>query len=89
MDKGKIYSFIVTVLKEKCEVEETLNLKTNLEKDLELDSIFLLTLAVEIENHYKIILNENDSNGIETIGDLVSLIDLRRQEIKKGSDANF
>ena len=40
MDKDKIYSFIVTVLKEKCEVEETLNLKTNLEKDLELDSIF-------------------------------------------------
>lgn len=42
--------------------------------DLELDSLRLLTLAVEVENHFQICLDEDDEAGIETIGDLVRII---------------
>jgi len=41
---------------------------------LELDSLRLLTLVVEIENHFRICLDEGSETGIETVGDLVELI---------------
>lgn len=41
---------------------------------LELDSLRLLTLVVEIENHFCICLDEGSETGIETVGDLVELI---------------
>lgn len=44
-------------------------------EDLELDSLKLLTLAVEVENHFRICLDEDDEAGIETVGDLVRVIE--------------
>jgi acyl carrier protein len=49
-------------------------------EDLRLDSIRLLTLAAEVENHFEIRLDEADEAGIETVGDLVSLVDARLVE---------
>jgi acyl carrier protein len=39
-----------------------------------LDSIRLLTLVVELENHFEIYLEDGDEEGLETIGDLVDLL---------------
>ena len=47
----------------------------HLVEDLELDSLRLLTLAVEVENHFRICLDEQDEDEIETIGDLVRVIE--------------
>ena len=47
----------------------------HLVEDLELDSLRLLTLAIEVENHFQIHLSEEDEAGIETVGDLVRIID--------------
>ena len=47
----------------------------HLVEDLELDSLRLLTLAVEVENHFRICLDEEDEDEIETIGDLVRVIE--------------
>ena len=41
-------------------------------EDLRLDSIRLLTLAVEVENRFRVRLDEVDEAGIETVGDLVA-----------------
>jgi acyl carrier protein len=41
-------------------------------EDLELDSLKTLTLALEIENHFRICLDEEA--GIQTVGDLVAII---------------
>ena len=44
-------------------------------EDLELDSLKSLTLALEVENHFRICLDEE--NAILTVGDLVANIQER------------
>ncbi len=53
--KKDIYNEIVRILQEQCEIE-TKNIDKNLDlqKDLGLDSVGLLTLATEIENHWEL-----------------------------------
>jgi acyl carrier protein len=41
---------------------------------LRLDSLRLLTLVVEIENHFRIRLDEGVEAGIETVEDLVQVV---------------
>lgn len=53
----------------------TLRPEMRLVEDLELDSLRNLTLAIEIENHFRIALDEEDEAAIETVGDLVELIE--------------
>jgi acyl carrier protein len=43
-------------------------------EDLELDSIRLLTLAVEVENRFRVCLDEEDEAAIETVDDLVAAV---------------
>ena len=43
-------------------------------EDLRLDSIRLLTLAVEVENRFRVRLDELDEGAIETVGDLVAAL---------------
>jgi acyl carrier protein len=43
-------------------------------EDLELDSISLLTLAVEVENHFRVALEPDDEATITTIGDLAAVV---------------
>jgi len=41
---------------------------------LKLDSVRLLTLMVEVENHFEICLEEADEASIETLSDLVNTV---------------
>lgn len=43
-------------------------------EDLALDSLRLMTLAMEVEDHFRICLDEDDEEAIETVGDLASII---------------
>lgn len=43
-------------------------------EDLRLDSLRLLTLAVEVENRFRVALDEEDEAGIESVGDLVAVV---------------
>jgi len=52
----------------------------HLVEDLELDSLRLLTLAVEVENHFRVCLDEEDEAVIETVGDLVRIIEKKTAE---------
>jgi len=54
----------------------------DLVEDLELDSLLLLTLAVEVENHFRIQLEEEDEVAIRSIGDLVETV--RRKLAQEG-----
>jgi acyl carrier protein len=47
-------------------------------EDLQLDSIRLLTLAVEIENRFRVRLDESDDASVETVGDLVERVRSKR-----------
>ena len=43
-------------------------------EDLRLDSLRLLTLAAEVENRFRVLLDEGDEAAIETVGDLVTIV---------------
>ncbi|MDY7091419.1 MAG: acyl carrier protein [Acidobacteriota bacterium] len=43
-------------------------------EDLELDSMRLFVLAAEVENHFRIALDEADELRLVTVGDLADLI---------------
>lgn len=57
-----------------------LPLEARLVEDLELDSIRLLTLAVEVENHFRVALEPEDEEGIVTVADLVETVRHRLRE---------
>lgn len=56
---------------------------THLFEDLKLDSIQQMTLVVEIENLFRIRLDEGDESGIATVSDLADLV-LRRLASENG-----
>ena len=53
---------------------EPLTPEMRLVEDLRLDSIRLLTLAMEVENRFRVRLDELDEGAIETVGDLVAIV---------------
>ena len=54
--------------------EGPLDTQARLVEDLGLDSLQLLTLAVEIENRFQICLDEEAEARIRTVGDLVRAV---------------
>jgi acyl carrier protein len=50
----------------------------HLMRDLQLDSLGLTVLAVELENRFRIRLSVEDSVGVSTVGDLMRLVAARR-----------
>lgn len=75
--KGNVFATIERVLREECRVEAPLGPATRLQEDLGLDSVRMLTLAVELENHYRIVLGEDPDNPPRTLGELAALVEDR------------
>ncbi|MFT5585333.1 MAG: acyl carrier protein [Cognaticolwellia sp.] len=53
--------------------------QTRLVEGMALDSIRMLTLVVELENHFKVMLEEGDEQGIETVADLMKVLRSRME----------
>lgn len=53
---------------------EDLSPEMRLVEDLRLDSVRLMTLAAEVENRFRIFLDEADEMAIETVADLVAVV---------------
>lgn len=49
----------------------------HLMRDLQLDSLGLTVLAVELENRFRIRLSVEDSVGVSTVGELIHLVSSR------------
>jgi len=79
MTRQSIFSGIQSVAKEHLNWDGDLTEKSLLVEKLRLDSIRLLTLVAEVENHFEICLEEGDEQRLNTIGDLIDLI-LERTE---------
>ena len=56
---------------------EDILLETDLYEALKLDSLRLLTLVAELENRFKVILEEGDEVDLKTVADLVMLLERR------------
>ncbi|HVS00295.1 MAG TPA: acyl carrier protein [Thermoanaerobaculia bacterium] len=54
--------------------EGDLSPEMRLVEDLRLDSVRLLTLAMEVENRFRVFLDEMDEAAIETVGDLIAAV---------------
>jgi acyl carrier protein len=57
-------------------------------EDLALDSIQRLTLAVEVENRFRICLDPEDEEGIETVGDLAAVVGRKLEAAKAEGGAD-
>jgi acyl carrier protein len=77
MTDREILEGIAAVARAHVGFEGALRPDMRLVEGLGLDSLKLLTLAVEVENHFRICLDPEDEAGIETVADLVAII--RRQ----------
>lgn len=69
-----ILAGIAKVAREHLGFEGPLSPEMRLVEDLELDSVRLLTLAVAVEDRFRVCLDEDDEAAIETVGDLAAVV---------------
>lgn len=79
MRRQQILEELVRIAAEKLGRTEEISEDTRLAEDLRLDSLALLTLAIEIENHFRLLLDEEGVAGIETVGEIVDAIEAAQQ----------
>ena len=80
MTEEEILEGIAAVAREHLGWEGTLRPEMRLVGELRLDSLKLLTLAIEVENRFRIRLDDQDESQIETVADLVAAIRKRRAD---------
>ena len=74
MTRSEILAGIEAVARTHVGFEGRLQEEQRLVEDLELDSIKVLTLVVEIENRFRIVLEPEVESEVVTVGDLVGVI---------------
>jgi acyl carrier protein len=76
LPRSEILEGVRRVFAEELEIHD-LEEHTHLLRDLNLDSIQQLTLVVELENRFRVAFGEGDEVGIESVGDVVDLLERR------------
>jgi acyl carrier protein len=71
---------IIEVLRGKLAVAAPLSRDTDVLRDLQLDSIQMLTLIVELENRFRLCFEPGDEEGLCTLGDIAARIEGLRAE---------
>jgi acyl carrier protein len=75
-----VWQLVEETLRKECRVQAPLSPTTHLRRDLGLDSMALLTLAVAAEDHFHIHLEEDPESPPQTLGDFVALVEQRLRE---------
>jgi acyl carrier protein len=84
MTRDEILAAVERIAREALDYDGELVAEARLVEDLGLDSIRLLTLATEVEDHFRICLDEEDEATIVTAADLAAVV-----ERKLAEDASF
>ena len=74
MTEHEILEVVADVARTHLEWHGPLDLEMRLVEDLRLDSVRLLTLAMEVENRFRVRLDEKDEALLLTVGDLVAIV---------------
>lgn len=74
MDDAQILDGIRSVARQHLGIEEPIGMETPLVEAWRLDSLRMLTLVAELENHFQLILEEGDEQGLHEVRDLVALL---------------
>lgn len=83
MEEQEILEQIAEVSRRHLDWRSPLQVEMDLVEDLELDSLRRLTLAIEVENHFRICLDEEDEAAIRTVGDLVAAVGRKLREARE------
>ncbi len=75
MNQNKILQGIQHVFDQYLEIDTPIEPAMDLLADLQLDSMELTTLVVELENHFLVMFEQGNEENVHTIKDLVHLID--------------
>ena len=67
------------ILVEQCDCSPPIQETSRLVEDLHLESLALLTLVTELENHYQTAFDLHASSQFQTIGDIVHYIHTQTQ----------
>ena len=84
--RTEIFKEVEDLARSKLGWEGALEPSMRLVEDLRLDSLRLLTLAMEVEDRFRICLDEDDEAGIATVGELVALVDTKLSASENGEE---
>ncbi len=74
MKRDEIFKFIENYLINFCGIEFEINEKTNIKNELDIDSLDMLELIIELENEYKIDIDYEIFIELKTIEDVVNYV---------------
>ena len=74
MKKDEIFKFIENYLINFGGIEFEINEKTNIKNELNLDSLDMLEIIIELENEYKIDIDSEIFSELKTIEDVVNYV---------------
>lgn len=80
MQADQILQHIARIARDKVGFQGTVELTSRLVEDLGLDSIHLMTLAMAVEDHFEVPLDEDDEAAIVTVADLVRVVEHKLSE---------
>lgn len=75
MTSEEIFGEIARLARDKLCFEGVVESTSRLVEDLGLDSMHLMTLAMAVEDHFEVCLDEDDEAGILTVADLVAVVE--------------
>lgn len=75
MTTEAILKEITRLARERLDYAGDMEPEMRLVEDLDLDSLRLFTLAMEVENQFQVRLDEGDEAELATVGDLVRVIE--------------
>lgn len=76
--EAEILAGLETIARQQLGIEARLERGAPLVETLRLDSLRLLTLAVEVENRFRVRFEPAEESALETVGDLVDLVMAKR-----------
>lgn len=67
---------VIEIISRVCEIPvKKISLDSNLVTDLELGSLDLVELVSEFEEKYNVVVEDKDVKGLQTVGDIVELLE--------------
>lgn len=77
---AEVEAEIARVLRDELGWDRPVEPDLDLAQDLQLDSVTLLTLVVELENRFRVALREEDAEEVRTVRELAQLVVQRAAE---------
>jgi acyl carrier protein len=74
LTESEVIEAVTAIVRDEIDAKAVVHSESDLLRDLRLDSLSLMTLVVGLEDRFQIVLSEEDSAGIRTVGELAALV---------------